>query len=103
MARDGTFSGGRKKGVSLNKTTIEERDRAGRLLNFLDQYVESDIKELTPHQRMQLYTDLMEYKAPKLQRTILSGDPENPLVKVSDFSRVPTQILTELARHLIEI
>ncbi len=35
MARDGTFSGGRVKGISFNKTTIEERDRAGRLFKFI--------------------------------------------------------------------
>ena len=79
MARNGTKTGGRKKG-SINKKPAEEIDRAGRVLQFIDsKYLEKDIAALTPNQRMMLYSDMMEYKAPKLQRTVLVGDKDNPL------------------------
>lgn len=79
MARDGTKTGGRQKN-SLNKKTVEEIDRAGRVLDLIEsKFLEKDIKALTSHQRVMLYSDMMEYKAPKLQRTTVAGDPENPL------------------------
>lgn len=79
MARNGVKSGGREKG-SRNKKTIEVLDRADRVLTLIESdFLEEDIARLSPHQRMQLYADMMEYKAPKLQRTTVVGDKDNPL------------------------
>lgn len=79
MARDGTKTGGRQAG-SLNKKTVEEIDRAGRVLDLIEsKYLDKDIAKLSANQRMLLYSDMMEYKAPKLSRTTLAGDPENPV------------------------
>jgi hypothetical protein len=79
MARDGTKTGGRQAG-SLNKKTIEEIDRAARVLNLIEsKYLEKDIAQLSPNQRMLLYADMMEYKAPKLSRTTIEGNADNPV------------------------
>lgn len=79
MARNGIKSGGRQKG-SLNKNTVEEKDRAARVLDLIEaEFLEDDIRALSPHQRMMLYSDMMEYKSPKLARTTIVGDPNEPL------------------------
>lgn len=71
--------GGRAKGT-LNKKTTEEIDRASRVLHLIEsQYLEKDIKKLTPGQRMQLYADMMEYKVPKLSRTEHRGGTKDEL------------------------
>lgn len=79
MARNGIKTGGRRKG-SLNKKTLEEIDRAGRVLDIIEsKYLEKDITKLTPNQRMMLYADMMEYKAPKLSRMTVAGDKDSPI------------------------
>lgn len=71
--------GGRSKGTP-NKKTKEELDRANRVLELIEsKYLDSDIKKLTSAQRTMLYCDMMEYKVPKLQRTTIVGDPNNPI------------------------
>lgn len=80
MARNGVKSGGREKG-SRNKKTADVLDRADRVLTLIESdYLEDDIAKLSPNQRMQLYADMMEYKAPKLQRTTVVGEKENPII-----------------------
>lgn len=77
----GKKTGGRQPG-SLNKKTAEELDRAGRVLDIIESnHLEKDIKALSPNQRMMLYADMMEYKAPKLARTTIVGDKDAPAVK----------------------
>lgn len=79
MARNGIKTGGRTAGT-LNKKTAEVLDRAERVLQLIEtEHLEKDIKQLSPNQRMQLYADMMEYKAPKLQRTTVVGDADAPL------------------------
>lgn len=79
MARNGTKTGGRRKGT-LNKKTAEQLDRAGRVLDLIEsKYLEKDIAKLSPGQRMILYADMMEYKAPKLSRITHQGDPKKPV------------------------
>jgi len=79
MARNGVKTGGRAKGT-LNRKTAEEMDRAGRVLRLIEsKYLEKDIAKLTPGQRMQLYADMMEYKAPKLSRTEHKGGTKDEL------------------------
>lgn len=99
MARDGTKTGGRTKG-SINKKTAEELDRAGRVLELIEsKYLKSDIAKLSPHQRMVLYSDMMEYKAPKLQRTTHVGDEENPIAhkfSLDNLENIPTETLLKI-------
>jgi hypothetical protein len=60
--------GGRKKGTP-NKATVEQKQRAERLLQVIEtDYLDTDIKKLTPLQRTNLYLGLMEYTLPKLRR-----------------------------------
>jgi hypothetical protein len=81
MARNGVKTGGRQLG-SVNKKTAEEKDRAGRVLSFIEKkFLLKDIKALTPHQRMMLYADMMEYKAPKLSRTTIDAG-DNGTIKI---------------------
>jgi len=80
MARNGIKSGGRTKGTP-NKKTADVIDRATRILELIEsKYLENDIKKLTPGQRMILYSDMLEYKAPKLSRTELTGGTSNELI-----------------------
>lgn len=84
MARNGIKTGGRKKGA-VNKKTAEVIDRAGRVLALIEsKYLEKDIARLTPGQRVLLYSDMMEYKAPKLSRVTHEGDKDNPLFNLKD-------------------
>lgn len=79
MARNGIKSGGRIKGTP-NKKTAEVLDRVTRVLELIESdHLEKDIKKLTPGQRMTLYSDLLEYKAPKLSRTELKGGTKDDL------------------------
>lgn len=69
MARNGVKTGGRKKG-SINKRTKDQLDRAERVLGLIESdHLETDIKKISPYQRMILYCDMMEYAIPKLSRT----------------------------------
>lgn len=87
MSRDGNKTGGRKKGTP-NRKTAEEIDRAGRVLALIEsKYLTKDIGKLTPNQRMMLYADMMEYKAPKLSRTTVVGDPDNPIAMHVELSK----------------
>lgn len=79
MARDGTPSGGRKKG-SLNKRTQETRDRIAKVLALIEsQYLDEDIKKLTATQRLSFYSDLIEYAVPKLARVEHEGGTNDEL------------------------
>lgn len=79
MARNGVKSGGRVKGTP-NKKTADVLDRVTRVLELIESdHLEKDIKKLTPGQRMTLYADLLEYKAPKLSRTELKGGTKDEL------------------------
>lgn len=79
MARNGIKSGGRSKGTP-NKKTADVIDRASRILELIEsKYLENDIKKLTSSQRMVLYADMLEYKAPKLSRTEIAGGTSNEL------------------------
>lgn len=79
MARNGVKSGGRTKGTP-NKKTAEQIDRAERVLKMLEaNFLEKDIKKLTPGQRILLYSDMLEYVAPKLSRVEHRGGTDNHL------------------------
>ena len=60
--------GGRVKGTP-NKKTAEQLDRAERILQLIEaQYLENDLKVISSAQRMAVYSDMLEYRAPKLTR-----------------------------------
>lgn len=66
--------GGRKKGTPNRKTT-EAISRAERILSLIERkYFEKDIEALTSSQRMILYSDMLEYVAPKLSRQEVTGE-----------------------------
>jgi hypothetical protein len=80
MARNGIKSGGRTKGTP-NKKTAEVLDRVSKVLAIIEtDHLENDIKKLTASQRVTLYCDLLEYKAPKLSRTEFIGDTKNETI-----------------------
>lgn len=79
MARNGIKSGGRVKGTP-NKKTAEQMDRAEKVLRLIESdYLDKDIKKLTPGQRILLYSDMLEYVAPKLSRVEHKGGTDNEL------------------------
>lgn len=70
---NGIKYGGRTKGTP-NKKTVDALDRAERILQLIEnEYFEKDIKALTSSQRMTLYSEMMEYRTPKLSRREVSG------------------------------
>jgi hypothetical protein len=88
---------GRPKGVP-NRATTEFRDTIKALLENNSANVEKWLKEVAegdatcdrkpdPYKALDLMAKLAEYAAPKLSRTELSSDPENPLV-INQIRRV---------------
>jgi len=67
--RTGKKFGGRSKGTP-NKKTIDSLNRAESLLQMIEsQLTVDDIKVLTTSKKLDLYTNLLEYVAPKLSRS----------------------------------
>ena len=65
-------AGGRQKG-SLNVKTKEVLDAVQRVIELIqDKYLEKDIIQMQPAERMRFYTGLLEYVRPKLARTDLT-------------------------------
>lgn len=60
--------GGRKKGTP-NKDTATLREKINNLLEDQWETVLSDMRKLSPKERIDTYTRLMEYSLPKLSRT----------------------------------
>lgn len=73
-------TGGRVAGVP-NKRTVEQLSRAERILQLIESdYLENDIQELSPGQRFDLYTNMMEYCVPKLSRQDISANVKQKTV-----------------------
>jgi hypothetical protein len=73
----GKKTGGRQKG-SINKKTKEALDRAERVLGLIEsKYLTNDIKQLSSSQRMTLYSDMLEYRLPKLSRAEVKTENTN--------------------------
>ena len=104
MPRSSTSGQGRPKGAP-NKATADARraiasfvdDNAGRLQGWLDKIadgVQDDsgeyIVEPNPEKAFNLFQSVIEYHVPKLARTVVAGDPENPLqVNANVVNEVP--------------
>ena len=72
----GRKTGGRKRGT-INKRTADSQDRAERVLLMIESdFLEKDIKQLSASQRMQLYSDMLEYRLPKLSRAEIKTQNE---------------------------
>ena len=94
MPRSSTSGQGRPKGAP-NKATADARraiasfvdDNAGRLQGWLNQIADGVKHEETgefivspnPEKAFNLFQSVIEYHVPKLARTVVAGDPENPL------------------------
>ncbi|MEF2156402.1 DUF5681 domain-containing protein [Luteimonas sp. FXH3W] len=76
---------GRPKG-SVNKSTTEFRQTVQQLLDDNRENVGKWLETVAaddPYKALQVLNSLAEYAAPKLSRTELSGDSENPLSVVT--------------------
>jgi len=60
---------GYKKKGTLNKLTVEAKQRIEKVLEILDESLETDLLALSPKEKVQLWMDLQEFIRPKLQRT----------------------------------
>jgi hypothetical protein len=60
---------GLKKTGTPNKLTIEAKQRIEKVLEILDESLETDLLALSPKEKVQLWMDLQEFIRPKLQRT----------------------------------
>jgi hypothetical protein len=52
-----------------NKITSEVKQRIERVLEILDESLETDLMALSPKEKVQLWMELQEFIRPKLQRT----------------------------------
>ncbi len=83
---------GRPKG-SPNKATQSAREaiarfvdgNAGKLGQWLDEIYERD----GPQAAFKCWADVVEYHVPKLARTEIAGDKDNPLTTVTKVELVP--------------
>ena len=60
---------GLKRTGTPNKLTYEAKQRIERVLEILDESLETDLQALSPKEKVQLWMDLQEFIRPKLQRT----------------------------------
>jgi hypothetical protein len=60
---------GLKRSGTPNKLTVEAKQRIERVLELLDETLETDLLALSPKEKVQLWMDLQEFIRPKLQRT----------------------------------
>lgn len=73
MAR-GKKTGGRKKGT-LNKATIEVKDKIADLIEeYSQEQMLADFMELKASERLKLFASLAEFLAPKQNRTTIEGE-----------------------------
>jgi hypothetical protein len=87
--------GGRKKGTP-NKDTAILRERIDALLQDEWDNILTDLKELKPKERIDVFTTLLEYSLPKLSRTENSHlINENDEVE-ADLSQLTTEELKDL-------
>ncbi|HEV8079556.1 MAG TPA: hypothetical protein VGP43_02505 [Chitinophagaceae bacterium] len=73
MARDGTKTGGRRKG-STNKIKSDLREKITEFLGGNFAHIKRTFMNLEPRDKMKFYTDLLQYGLPKLQATSLDFD-----------------------------
>ena len=62
----------------MNRATAALKARVESILQQLDETVLADLATLRPEQRVDVWLKLQEYIRPKLSRTAVVGDPDNP-------------------------
>lgn len=99
---NGRKTGGRRPGVG-NKVTADARqaialfvdNNAHRLESWLDAVANGDPeKEIKPNpvKAFELFTSVIEYHLPKMARTEISGDAENPVEVKLDITEVAKNV-----------
>lgn len=71
--------GGRSKGTE-NKDKKELRERVTKILDDNWDGIQTDLTKVKPDQRLNFLLALLEYSLPKLSRTELVGDSDQPIV-----------------------
>jgi hypothetical protein len=94
MAQYKPGEGGRQKGAA-NKFTTAIKERIENVLCKLDETLFEDLMQMEPGRRVELWAQLQEYIRPKLSRTAVVGDADNPLrgvvtIEVKGAYRPPT-------------
>jgi hypothetical protein len=69
---------GRPKGTG-NKFTTAIKERIENVLESLDETLLADLQRMEPGRRVELWAQLQEYIRPKLSRTAVVGDADNPI------------------------
>ena len=78
MAQFKPGEGGRPKGAA-NKFTTAVKERIENVLDKLDETLFDDLMRMPPERRVELWAQLQEYIRPKLSRTAVVGDADNPV------------------------
>lgn len=86
----GIKKGGRTMGTP-NKRTSEQLKRIEFVLSLLDKKIESDIKEISPSERVKLWASLQEYIRPKLTKTELKAEVEVPQKTTIIFTKTKNE------------
>ena len=94
MAQFKPGEGGRPKGAA-NKFTTTVKERIESVLDKLDETLFDDLLAMEPSRRVELWAQLQEYIRPKLSRTAVVGDAENPVrgvvtIELRGAGRPPT-------------
>ncbi len=98
MAREATQfkegNPGKPKGTP-NKFTVAIKERIENVLEKLDETLFDDLMKIEPGRRVELWAQLQEYIRPKLSRTAVVGDADNPVrgvvtIEVKGAVRPPT-------------
>lgn len=90
--------GGRKKGVQ-NVATKELRERVTLLIDDLYDLVVTDLKTLTPSERLRSLTQLMEFALPKLQRSEQKVNLDFDNMSDSEIDRVFDRLIKRSNTH----
>lgn len=85
---------GRVKGTP-NKFTASVKERIENVLDKLDETLFTDLMQMEPASRVELWAKLQEYIRPKLTRTALVGPDDGPVrgvvvIEVQGTPRPPT-------------
>lgn len=70
----------KSSGRGINKKTQESIQRVEWVLTILEPKLQEDIEAISAKDRVMLWNDLQEYIRPKLQRTTIVGDNEEPII-----------------------
>lgn len=97
----------KKKGTRHKRTVLKESiglSNWAKLKSFIEnegaEKLVSEMQGLSGKEFINAYSSLAEYVKPKLQRTTLAGDPDNPIASKLDVTKLPTDVLEALLNAL---